>query len=262
MSEPAPDRYDLYERAAQSPDMQARFLRALHEAPAGEPVTLGEDFCGTGAVARAFLALDPRHRAVCVDRDPEPLERLRRLAGDEPRLAVVRGDAAEADAPAGIIAALNFSIGERRTREDLLAYLRAARSRLVEQAGAPGVMVLDVYGGTDAFVTGESEVELRDGVRYVWEQRHADPLTGMVENAMHFLPAEGPELRDAFVYHWRLWSVPELADALAEAGFARLAVYDRFGDCIDDAGRVYPWPVTNPDELDENFVVYIAAWTR
>lgn len=262
MTDALPDRFDLYERAAQSPEMQARFLRALHDGAEGEPVTLGEDFCGTGAVARAWLTLAPAHRAVCVDTDDEPLGRLRAIAGAEPRLTVMQDDVMETSAPVGVIAVLNFSIGELHERDDLVEYLRAARDRLVDEAGAPGLVVLDIYGGADAFVTGESEVELRDGVRYVWEQRWADPLTGMVENAMHFVPSAGPELRDAFVYHWRLWSVPELRDALAEAGFVRSAVYDRFGDAVDETGRLYPWPVTSPDELDDNFVVYIAAWAH
>ncbi len=255
------DIFDLYERAAQSPDMQARFLRALHGGRAGETVTLAEDFCGTGAVSRAWVALDPAHRAVCADRDPEPIARLRERAAGDDRIIVLQSDVLDVNEPAGVIAVLNFSICEIHTRPALVRYLSHTRGRLVDEAGAPGALVLDIYGGIDAMCRGESEIELRGGVRYVWEQREADPLTGMVENAMHFFPRGAKPIRDAFVYRWRLWSVPELRDALAEAGFARVAVYDRLGDAIDTDGAVHVEPIVDPGELDENYVVYLAART-
>ncbi len=256
------DIFDLYERAAQSPGMQARFIRALHGGRAGETVTLAEDFCGTGAVSRAWVALDPAHRAVCADHDPEPIARLRDRAADDVRIVILRRDVLDVDEPAGVIAVLNFSICEIHTRQALVRYLAHARGRLVDEAGAPGALVLDIYGGIDAMCAGESEIEIRGEVRYVWEQREADPLTGMVVNAMHFHPRGTAPIRDAFVYRWRLWSVPELRDALAEAGFARVAVYDRLGDAIDSDGAVYAMPIDDPADMDENYVVYLAAWTR
>ena len=75
---PAPrmDRHELYERAVQSPAMQARFLRALLGHDRAGIVTLGEDFSAAGAIARAFLAQCPDHRAVCVDLDAQALSEL------------------------------------------------------------------------------------------------------------------------------------------------------------------------------------------
>jgi len=255
------DRYDLYEAAAQSPKAQARFLRAVHPAPLPTPLTLGEDFSGTGAVSRAWLDFHPEFRAVCVDSDAEPLARLReRAAGRENRLAVRQRDVREADDPADVIATLNFSICEFHDRRDLVAYLAQVRARLERAEHAPGVFVADLYGGERAFVRGESDVELREGVRYVWEQREADPLTGRVVNAMHFHIEDGSVLRDAFVYDWRLWSAPELRDAMAEAGFARTEVYDRLADAVDESGAAHLAPVRGPDELDDDFVIYIAAY--
>lgn len=250
-----PDRFDLYERAAQSPVMQAAFLWALLPDEAESPV-LGEDFCGTGALSRAWAAAPEAGGAVCVDHDPEPLERLRGVEG----VTVRHCDVLEADDAVDLLCALNFSICEFHERADLVAYLRHARGRLREG----GAFVCDIYGGVDAYALGESEVELRDDetgetVEYVWEQREANPLSGRVENAMHFRLADGSWLRDAFVYDWRLWSVPELADAMVEAGFRRVEAYDRLGDAVDDEGRVYVSPVSAPEDLDENFVVYLAA---
>jgi len=254
---PIPDRHELYERAVQSPAMQARFLRALLGPRREGAVTLGEDFCAAGAVARAFLTLDADHFAVCVDLDREALDRLSEMldpafAGS---LTIRHQDVFEAQDPVDILAALNFSLCEIHERERLVEYLRNARRRL----NPGGLLIADLYGGADAMAIGESVERLPYGTRYVWEQRQVNPLTGRVVNAMHFRLPSGETLRDAFVYDWRLWTVPELRDALREAGFASTEVHDRLGGAIDDAGNLHPLPVTDPDALDETFVVYLVA---
>jgi len=256
---PTPDRHELYEQAVQSPAMQARFIRSLHSAPAEQPVTLGEDFSAAGAIARAYVELHPGAGAVCVDLDGHALDRLRELLDTAYASAMTTrcADVFDADDPADIIAALNFSLCEIHSRDRLVAYLRHARTRL----NPGGILVADLYGGADAMAVGESEEELPGGVRYVWEQRHADPLTGRVVNAMHFHLPTGETLRDAFLYDWRLWTVPELRDAMTEAGFTSTEVHDRLGGAIDETGAVHPLPVTDPDELDETYVVYVVART-
>jgi hypothetical protein len=126
------------------------------------------------------------------------------------------------------------------------------------------VFACDIYGGESAFLAGSSDVEhpLPDGgvVVYTWEQRSADPLTGRVRNAMHFeVRCDGVvelTLRDAFTYDWRLWSVPELRDALVEAGFAAVEIYARTPDAVDEAGAVYVQPL---GAVDDSFDVIIAA---
>ncbi len=95
---------------------------------------------------------------------------------------------------------------------------------------------------------------------YTWEQRSADPLTGRVGTAMHFeIRRNGAverTLRDAFTYDWRLWGVPELREALAEAGFTAVEVYPRTPDAVDDAGTAYVQPL---ETVDDSFNVIIAA---
>ena len=66
------------------------------------------------------------------------------------------------------------------------------------------------------------------------------------------------ELRDAFVYRWRLWSVPELRDAMMEAGFRSTEVYDRVPEAADGEGRVYLSPVRGAD-LEASFIVCVAG---
>jgi len=246
--------FELYEEAAQSPARQARFLRALGGDGARR---LGEDFCGTGAVSIAWAQLGEGFGAEGVDRDGAALARMTRRASEAgvgARVRAVEGDVREAGGSADVIAALNFSAGYFYERGELVAYLRRARGRL----GAGGVFVCDVYGGEDQFVCGVSDLELRGGVRYEWEQREADPLTSRVVNAMHFELEGGRRIEDAFVYEWRLWSPAELRDAALEAGFASVDYYDRLGEAELEDGSVLVRPASG-DELDENFVVYAAA---
>ena len=251
------DRHKLYELCVQSPPELVPQLVAIH---GGTPRVLGEDFCGTAAISVEWTRHVDGGRAIAVDRDAESLARIQRCDAIEVVAGDVVGDTDATRHAADVIWAGNFSIGELHTRSDLLAYLGHTRSRL--EPG--GLFVCDVYGGESAFVTGSFDVEhpLPDGrvVVYTWEQRSADPLTGRVRNAMHFeIRRDGAverTLRDAFTYDWRLWSVPELRDALAEAGFATTEIYPRTPDAVDGEGAVYVRPL---EEVDDSFDVIIAA---
>lgn len=240
------DRFELYELAVTAPRLLARFLKAVH---GGDALVLGEDFSGTAALARAWVKLDARHAAVAVDKDLAALVRAR-----SPGIKIVRSDVLRAKDRCDIIAATNFPICYWHTRAELIAYLKHARSRLTRR----GIFVADLYGGSDSFVTGSKVVRLRkDGraVHYTWEQRTADPITGRVLNAIHFRVG-GRTLKDAFVYDWRLWSIPELSEAMREAGFGSVAVFDELGGAIDQRGRISTRPAM---ELGDPYVVYVVA---
>ena len=130
-----------------------------------------------------------------------------------------------------------------------------------------GVFVCDTYGGETAYTIGRvvRDVPLRDGLlcKYQWEQRAADPLTGMVTDILHFRVFDDDEViadfPDAYTYEWRLWSVPELRDAMAEAGFASSDVYAELPDAMDDQGNAFAEPITDPDWIGDNFIVCVAA---
>ncbi|MDX9910285.1 MAG: hypothetical protein RBS39_00490 [Phycisphaerales bacterium] len=269
------DRHDLYNACVQSPTQLVPFLRAI----AGEGAhALGEDFCATGEIAKEWVRVVPGGRGVGVDHDAALIERARR---DAPRNAVFEcADVMDAREPVDLVFVGNFSIGEIHERDALVAYLRHARGRL--DASPAGLFVCDTYGGESAYCIGSVErmhpapadrSGNRPGVppagariRYTWEQREADPLTGRVVNALHFRVEHGRDVleehTDAFVYHWRLWSVPELRDAMRDAGFVRTAVYAKLADAVDADGNAYVSPVESPDELDESFIVCVAAWAH
>jgi hypothetical protein len=66
------------------------------------------------------------------------------------------------------------------------------------------------------------------------------------------------DVPDAFIYHWRLWSVPELREAMAEAGLRRIEVYDQVPDAQDGDGLMLMQPVDGT-EMDESFAVLVAG---
>jgi len=257
------NRHDLYEICVQSPEDLAAVLRAIH---GGDHTALGEDFCGTAALSAAWIEQVDGGRSIAVDHDRETLARAPKheaitlVAGD------VRGDTDADTHRVDVLHVGNFSIGEWHTRADLLAYLRHARARLAND----GIFVCDLYGGETAFATGviDREIPLPDGrtVHYAWEQREADAVTGMVVNAIHFQVCRDLrveiDLPDAFTYHWRLWSVPELRDAMTEAGFAGTEVWDKVPDAVDDEDRVYPRQIHDAEDVEEDFDVLIVGRVR
>lgn len=252
-----PDRFRLYEIAVTNAPLLARFACALHPST---PVLLREDFSGTAALARAFLKRSSAHRAIAVDRDPDVTRRIPRQS----RLRILTQDVL-ATSPrlpqSDLIAATNFAVGYFHERADLLRYLRLCRERLAPS----GVFFCDLYGGTTALSTGRwsRTIPLSRGssFTYTWRQLAADPLRNLVHNAIDF-SARAPHpwrITSAFTYHWRLWSIPELTDAMRDAGFTHVEVHDRLGDAIDSDGRLYLRPVAPDHEWDDPFVAYVAA---
>jgi len=265
------EHHHLYELCVQRPAAVVELIRAAHarSAPPGHPParTLHEDFSGTGAVSRAWTASDPLASAVATDLDPAAIAfghlRAAQLGLDSSRIAWREQDvrAPHEDSHAGSVDAIfvgNFSIGELHTRADLLAYLGAARARLAPR----GVFICDTYGGAAAFRTGlvhrtHPGRTPTERLLYTWEQRSIDPFTARVVNALHFRIELAGEIIaqhfDAFVYHWRLWSVPELRDALLEAGFASTKVIE---DLSPPRITDHASPATNHAE---HHIVCIAA---
>lgn len=265
-----PSRYDLYQRTVQDVAALVPFLRAIH---GRQPTTLAEDFCGSAACSIHWARTIKGGRAIATDIDPEPLTIAKRSSAKlapaaRRRVRLVRGDVTRAKlpGPCDLIFVGNFSIGEIHDRAVLVRYLRRCKARLARG----GSFVCDTYGGQTAFTTGSTmrnhpcpDLGASVVIRYTWQQRKADPLTGMVENALHYRVLHAgeiiQELTDAFVYHWRLWSIPELRDAMHEAGFKKTSIYAKLADAIDAEGNAYVRPVDDTSELDDSFIVCVAA---
>lgn len=228
------------------------FLSAAH---GKKPRMLREDFAGPAGLAAEWANQSATHTALAVDIDPEPLAH----APAAPRLKKKLADATRCRDKADIIALFNFAAGEIHDRRRLVAYFKVLRASL----NKGGIAAMDIYGGANAFSPGSLNTHARipgtkTKIAYTWQQVHADPDTAMVENHLHFAIGK-KKWPSAFVYHWRLWSIPELRDALLEAGFAKVETYDRLGDAVDQHGNLRITPVSPDRPLDDDYVVYLVA---
>lgn len=222
------DKHALYAAAVQQPDADVRFFRELcRELKGRGPKILREDFCGSFGVCCEWAKLGPGFRAYGRDLGREPLawgrkHLLTKLTPEQrARVTVERKDVCAPGGPkADLIMAMNFSYFIFKERKALKGYFDACRRNL--RRG--GVLALDVFGGGG---THRPNKERTDHPRfsYWWEQYGFDPVFNTARCAMHFKPKGGTLLRDAFTYDWRLWSIAELRDLLAEAGFRKSHVY-------------------------------------
>lgn len=265
------DPLDCYELCVQSPRHIVPFLRALHGA---EPTVLREDFCGSAAVSRRWVADGLRAgehwSAVAVDLDGGALDRARGEAGRALGAHATRVTLTCADAvwsadrlPTDVVFVGNFSIGYIHRREELVRYLAASRERLLAGGGGfgGGVFVCDTYGGASAFRLGgftrRHPGRGREMIEYAWRHERADPATCMVENSISFrVLVDGDvvaEYPGAFTYRWRLWGIAEIRDAMAEAGFERSGVYTD----VPLAPGELPEPA---ESLPEDWIVLVAGW--
>lgn len=270
---------ERYRWAVQDPERQAAVLAAIHQLRRGQPaLLLREDFAGNAADSAAFVAAAPGRRAVVVDTDAAT------LAHGRTRAACLLGDRADAIdwhcadvhalgppvvAAADLLSVLNFSIGYLHDRKALLRYLRSARRAL-----APGgVLVANLYGGPDAIRPGtlrhridpRSERGQAPSVPpfdYLWETRAFDAVRGRIDCRIHFewTAADGSLQRteDAFRYDWRLWSPPELIEALSEAGFRRPEIWRHTARDTRAGVRVFLGPVRRLRDLPQ-WTAYVVA---
>ncbi|MBL6722150.1 MAG: class I SAM-dependent methyltransferase [Planctomycetes bacterium] len=232
------DRHDLYQRSVNSPETDVDFTMRVFQDLRGRPLRrLREDFCGTAALAAEFLSRDPQHRAEGFDLDPLPIEwgkerNFGRVDDGLARMDFQLRDVREPSSQApDMTLAQNFSYFCFKTRKELLGYFRAVHANLA----VDGVFQMDLYGGPDSMVEQQEERDIEDGAfTYVWDQKEYWPATGEYRCAIHFRFRDGTELTDAFEYEWRLWTLPELKDILAEAGFKETRTYFEGTDPEDE----------------------------
>ena len=262
------DRHALYERAVQCPEAEVEFLAETFAALRARPArSLGEDFCGTAALCRAWVGRGGASTALGVDSDPRVLAWASQRLATLPAETAAQARLCEADvratvaggAGAGLdlITALNFSWWLISERDGLRRYFQQVRRRLA----ADGVFVLDAYGGYDAVreITEARAVE-DDGsgaFTYIWEQADYDPVSGVMLCHIHFAFPDGSRLDRAFSYRWRLWTLPEVREVLAEAGFARVTVYWQGWDADGEPDGVFR-PAAR-GTADAGWICYLSA---
>jgi hypothetical protein len=229
------DKYQLYEAAVQSPEVHVDWILSAWadlRRDQAAPELLREDFCGTFAISCEWVKRSKKHRALGLDLDQEPLawgkKRSAQLLSAEQRrrLIIKRQNVQSLTRPgADIIFAGNFSFFIFHQRGQVLKYFRAARASL----GSEGLFLLEMAGGPGMIEPVKERKTVKNprtgSFQYTWHQKSFDPIQRRAVYGIHFKDARGRKIEDAFVYDWRLWTIPEVRDALEEAGFSKVHVY-------------------------------------
>ncbi|MEN9722784.1 MAG: hypothetical protein RJB38_770 [Pseudomonadota bacterium] len=236
-----PNKFHLYENSVQSPEAHVELLAQIcSEMGRSDSRRMREDFCGTGMLSCQWVASHAENYAVGLDLDPEPLEyglknHARKLKPSQrKRLKMLRRNVlTTGPGKFDLIVAGNFSFFIFKQRAVLMEYFRKAKASLADG----GVFTLEMAGGPGMIAAARERrtvpVPRVGKVIYTWHQRKFDPITHDAKYSIHFTLPNGKRLLHAFEYDWRLWTIPEVRDAMIEAGFKSTSVYwekeDRHG---------------------------------
>ena len=255
------DRHILYERAVQCVESEIDMVDETFLKLRGRQArTLREDFCGTANTSCEWVRRRTDNLALGVDLDDEVLgwgkqHNLGSLTEEAmERVQLLHADVLNVDTPAmDIVLAMNFSYWIFGTRETLKAYFSRIRECLVDD----GVLFLDFYGGYETMREMEEETDHDDFI-YVWDQNRYNPITGEMNCQIHFKFPDGSQMKQAFSYDWRLWTLPEVRELLEEAGFSRVLVHWEGTDEKTQEGDGI-FTATEMGEADAAFICYLSA---
>lgn len=255
------DRHHLYQESVQDTESEIDFVEETWQELRDRPAELlREDFCGTANTACEWVRRDTQHYAFGIDWDSEVLDwgrinNLEQLDDDQfSRITLLQENVLEAQTElADIVLAMNFSYFLFLDRGDLLEYFCSVRESLVDD----GIFFLDAYGGYDAPKEIEEEREC-DGFTYIWDQASFNPIDSRMTCHIHFEFPDKSRMEKAFSYDWRLWTLPEIRELLAEAGFADITVYWEGTDAENNEGNGIFKPSESGD-ADPGWICYIVA---
>lgn len=255
------DRHKLYEQAVQDADAEVEFLEETFMRTRGRAAhSLREDFCGTARVACKWVAAGADREAIAVDHDAAVLawgeaHNVTQLdASERLRVHLVQCDVLAAPGSnLDLVTAMNFSYWTFKDRPSMVHYFRSVRRAIAPD----GLFIVDAYGGSDAYEEMREETKI-NGFTYIWDQAEFDPISANAVCHIHFKFKDGSRLQRAFSYDWRLWTLPELREMLAEAGFSRSTVLWQGEDEDTGEGNGEFLPAER-GEADPAWIAYLQA---
>jgi SAM-dependent methyltransferase len=255
------DKHELYEESVQNPEAEVEFIdQVWKERRNRQARHIREDFCGTAIASVEWVKARQTNTAIAVDIDPEVLEWARgrlddRLDAEQrTRLTLRQDDVRKVNTDAiDSVLAMNFSYYLFKKREDLLDYFTRVHHALTDD----GIFLLDAYGGSDAMLEVKEKRRV-SGFTYIWDQALYNPITGEALNHIHYKFSDGSEMKKAFTYDWRLWTLPEIQEILREAGFREVTVYWEGTDEETGEGNDEFTP-SDRGEACQGWIAYIVA---
>ena len=255
------DKYHLYQLSVQSPEPDIEFLDKVYRKANGKKAKhFREDFCGTCLLTATWINQGKNYTAESYDIDPEPLEwgyryNLKPLGKNASQAVQCQADVREPSLKKpDIRCAQNFSYWIFKERREMLNYFKNCRKDLAKK----GIFVIDIHGGPEAITYMEEESELEHGFSYVWDQYEFWPVTSEATMKIHFRFDDGSEIKNAFTYNWRVWTIPELTELLNEAGFKKVDCYWE-GTAEDGESGNGIFKVTRKGTNDLSWVAYLVA---
>ncbi len=255
-------KHKLYERSVQNPDGDIDFINKEYRNIYGKkPLTLREDFGGTGYMACEWVKLGSEHRAWAIDLDNEPIKYgienhyARLLEGEKERMKYLEANVMDDhNMRLDVVCAFNFSYYIFKKRSKLLEYFKSVRKSIAKE----GMFVMDLFGGSECFTPQEEETEYED-FSYFWDLDKYNPLTNECLYYIHFETHEdGKRYEKAFTYDWRMWTAYELVEILEDAGFSTVKTYWEGEDEEDGTGDGEFFETTEVENC-ESWVSYIVA---
>lgn len=151
-----------------------------------------------------------------------------------------------------VICAFNFSICYLFDRNDLVKYFKICHGTLKSD----GIFFCDIFGGETSIKPDVTRRNLSNGVKYEFQQVDYCPITNRSHFQMTFKFPDGSKLKEAFEYYFRIWTIPEIREALRDAGFSKTTVWflDQSEDAPED-GTYEPTEATHQRESWHAFIV-------
>lgn len=254
------DKYFYYKQSVQSPKEDLKFFKNLYKKYFGKsPRIFREDFCGTFYLSYHWVKSHLKNRAIALDRDSQPLEYGKKhhlpllSPSQKKRLRVLKKNILNPPLPpAEIISVTNFSYFVLKERGLLISYFKNIKKSLMKK----GLFILDVLGGPGCEDIYEDKVS-HEGFHYYWEQSSFNPINRQAHFHIHFQRKGEKKRKKVFSYDWRIWSLPELKEALESVGFSKVDVYWEKDNKKGQGSGIFK--KTNKGDICEVWVAYLVC---
>ena len=260
-----PHKHELYERSVQTPDVHVDWLLEGFKIVTGrKPRSLREDFCGTFLMATEWVQRHKENTAICLDINSEVLDygkkvHLPKLDEEaRSRISIQKKNVMSVTKPAvDLQIAENFSFNVFKEFDDLVKYFKAAYKSIKKN----GVFLLEMAGGPGMIEEISEKRKIKDPGQppftYIWNQKKFNPINHEGLWTISFKFPDGSEMKDTFVYDWRLWTIPEVRAALKIAGFEKTHVFWEEADEDGEGNGVYY--LTEDGENDHTWISYVVG---